>query len=294
MMGGPGMYAVKFLAVAAVVLVAGMVAGMGAAAAEDVPLPRERPADGGQASEEPPEAPSPCQIGLSEIAAIKPLPPITGPGECTATDVVELDAVMLRDKQRVAVTPPATLRCPMAAAIANWLRDDVVPSVATVGAALRGVENYDSFECRGRNRVPGAKISEHGRANALDIRSLKLANGKSIVLTDVKVDKSLREDLRKSACARFSTILGPGSDGYHEEHIHFDLIARRNNYKICEWDVLDAAELAARTAARAAAKAAAVAARAAAVSEIPLPRPRPVVNTVAHEPPRQPRKIHRY
>jgi hypothetical protein len=229
-------------------------------------------------------------LGLTEIAAIKLLPPITGPGECTATDVVELDAVMLKDKARVVLAPPATLRCPMAAAMANWLRDDVAPSVAATGAALRGIENYDSFECRGRNRVPGAKISEHGKANALDIRALKLANGKAIELTDVKVDKAFREDLRKTACARFSTILGPGSDGYHEEHIHFDLIERRNNYKICEWDVLDAAELAAREAAKAAAAAARAAMAKAAEDEIPLPRPRPVVDTVEDEPPPARRK----
>ena len=40
-------------------------------------------------------------------------------------------------------------------------------------------------------------------------------------------------------CARFSTVLGPGSDGYHEDHIHLDLMERRNNYKICQWDVWD-------------------------------------------------------
>jgi Extensin-like protein C-terminus len=32
-------------------------------------------------------------------------------------------------------------------------------------------------------------------------------------------------------------VLGPGSDGNHEEHIHLDLAERRNNYKLCEWDV---------------------------------------------------------
>ena len=141
------------------------------------------------------------------------------------------------------------------------------------------------FECRGRNRVPGAKISEHGKANALDVRALKLANGKAIELTDVNVDKAFREDLRKTACGRFSTILGPGSDGYHEEHIHFDLIERRNNYKICEWDVLDAAEMAARAAAKAAAAAARAAIAKATADEIPLPRPRPVVDAADDEPP---------
>jgi hypothetical protein len=49
----------------------------------------------------------------------------------------------------------------------------------------------------------------------------------------------LRESVLHSVCARFSTVLGPGSDGYHEDHIHLDLMQRRNNYKICQWDVLD-------------------------------------------------------
>ena len=42
-----------------------------------------------------------------------------------------------------------------------------------------------------------------------------------------------------SACTRFSTVLGPGSDWYHEDHIHLDLMERRNNYRICQWDVWD-------------------------------------------------------
>jgi hypothetical protein len=42
-----------------------------------------------------------------------------------------------------------------------------------------------------------------------------------------------------SACTRFSTVLGPGSDWYHEDHIHLDLMERRGNYRICQWDVLD-------------------------------------------------------
>jgi len=42
-----------------------------------------------------------------------------------------------------------------------------------------------------------------------------------------------------SACTRFSTVLGPGSDWYHEDHIHLDLTERRGNYRICQWDVWD-------------------------------------------------------
>ena len=83
------------------------------------------------------------------------------------------------------------------------------------------------------------QLSEHGRANALDVRAFKLANGRSISLTDRTVPRELRETVLHSACARFSTVLGPGSDWYHEDHIHLDLMERRGNYRICQWNVWD-------------------------------------------------------
>jgi len=89
------------------------------------------------------------------------------------------------------------------------------------------------------NRVVGAQLSEHGRANALDVRAFQLANGHSISLTDRTVPRDLRETVLHSVCARFTTVLGPGSDWYHEDHIHLDLMERRGNYRICQWNVWD-------------------------------------------------------
>jgi len=252
-----------------------------AATATIIPLPRARPVDvpGDQSSLPSTEAVvSPCQSQLAEVAAFKPLPPITGPDDCTATDVVELDAVLLPD-HRVIFSPAATLRCPMAEVVTRWVHDDVAPVIATLGTVLRGVETLDSFDCRRRNGIADAKISEHGHANALDVRAFKLANGATIELTDASVAKSLRQKLRQSACARFSTVLGNGADAYHDSHVHLDLIERSNNYRICQWDVLDVTETAAR-----AAKKAVTAASISAV--VPLPRPRPVVNTVSSDRPR--------
>ncbi|MGC2437621.1 MAG: extensin family protein [Pseudolabrys sp.] len=96
---------------------------------------------------------------------------------------------------------------------------------------------YDDFECRGRNRVAGAKLSEHGKGNAVDLRSFVLADGRVLTLTDVTVAKDFRDELRDSACHRFTTVLGPGSDSSHESHIHLDLIERRGGYRMCQWDV---------------------------------------------------------
>lgn len=196
--------------------------------------------------------PSVCQLRIGgEIAVIEAQPPLIGPGDCGAVDVVKLEAIILKDKSRVPVTPPATVRCGMAEALAHWVREDVTAAVAGLGTTVRALDNYASFDCRGRNRIAGAKISEHGAANAIDIRGIALANGKFAGLTDRNVPTDFREAVKKSTCARFTTVLGPGSDGHHETHIHMDLAERRGGYRLCQWDVLEP------------------------VPEIPLPRPRP-------------------
>jgi hypothetical protein len=221
-----------------------------------VPLPRPRPADAPAAGPEQAEpanqapagpekpaaeaAPSACRLALSEAIAIAPsIPDIHGPGGCGGEDLVRLEAVVLPDKRLVSVKPAAILRCTMASAVADWIRSDIAPLTQNLGSEISDLDNFDSFECRGRNRVAGAPLSEHGRANALDVRALKLANGQSISLTDRNVPRDLRESVLHSVCARFSTVLGPGSDWYHEDHIHLDLMARHNDYRICQWNVWD-------------------------------------------------------
>jgi hypothetical protein len=228
-----------------------------------IPLPRPRPAEapasGGdspaataqpagpdkpaeQAAPATPAAPQPsaCRLALTEDIAIAPsIPDIKGPGGCGGTDLVRLETIVLPDKKRVALTPAATLRCSMATEIADWVRADIAPLTQKLGSEITTLDNYDSYECRGFNRIPGAHLSEHGRANALDVRAFKLADGRSIALTDPHVAHETREAVLQSACSRFVTVLGPGSDGYHEEHIHLDLMEHQNKFKLCHWDIYD-------------------------------------------------------
>jgi hypothetical protein len=207
------------------------------AAAKQAPGEADKPAE--QAAPAPPP-PSACRLALTEEIAIAPsIRDIHGAGGCGGEDLVRLEAVVLPDKRRVWVKPAATLRCAMASAIADWIRTDIAPLATSLGSVISDLDNFDSFDCRGRNRVLGARLSEHGRANALDVRALKLANGQSISLIDRTVSREVRESVLRSVCARFSTVLGPGSDWYHEDHIHLDLMERHNNYKICQWDVWD-------------------------------------------------------
>ncbi|QDF36517.1 extensin family protein [Bradyrhizobium symbiodeficiens] len=230
-----------------------------------IPLPRPRPEEAPKASGEappepdgkpladkpgadkpaeaaaPPEKPvSACRLALTEEIAIAPsIPDIRGPGACGGEDLVRLEAIVLPDKRKVTVKPAAILRCTMASAIADWLRKDMAPLATSLGSTIGELDNFDSFECRGRNRVAGALLSEHGKANALDVRGIKMANGQSISLTDRTISREVREQVLHSVCSRFSTVLGPGSDWYHEDHVHLDLVQRRNDYRICQWNVWD-------------------------------------------------------
>jgi hypothetical protein len=166
------------------------------ATAEPIPLPRERPVSvpDERSSTTKTVAPSSCQLRLAKLAVFKPSPPITGPGQCLATDVVTVDAVLLADKHRVVFSPPATLRCPMAEAVAQWITSDVAPTIAPLGTSLRSIETLESFDCRPRNGIVGAQVSEHGHANALDVRSFKLANGELVELTNASVTKYCARD----------------------------------------------------------------------------------------------------
>jgi hypothetical protein len=182
-------------------------------------------------------APSACRQRLEKIATIAAMPRLIGPGSCGGGDTVRIDAVLLASGKKIEIKPQPYLQCPMAEQLALWLRDDATPIAAAAGGVLQRLETYDDFDCRGRNRKMTGKVSEHGKANAIDVKGFTFEGGRYIHLTDMKADKPLREAARKSTCARFTTVLGPGSDGYHEEHIHLDLAERSNGYRICQWDV---------------------------------------------------------
>ena len=229
-------------------------AGSATAVAQGVPLPKPPPPAWnvphtfGEAvgpdfnSSEVTSAPTECDGRLDKIAAFELMPRLVGPGACGGGDMVRLDAVLRPGGGRIEFKPAPVLRCAFAESVAEWLRAEAGPRIDKMGSALKTVETDDDFECRGRNRVAGAKVSEHGKGNAVDLHSFVLADGRSLGLTDVAVAKQLREELRDSACRHFTTVLGPGSDGYHEAHIHLDLIERRQGFRMCQWDVREPAQ----------------------------------------------------
>jgi len=132
-----------------------------------------------------------CYERLGKISRFAPLPIQSEPAQCATIDLVRLERVTMPDQTQVAINPPAVLLCSMAEAVAQWVRDDVGPAAAGLGAPLAAITDLDSYECRSRNRIAGAKLSEHGKGNALEALLKRLAPGGHLVLGDDENDRSM-------------------------------------------------------------------------------------------------------
>jgi hypothetical protein len=163
--------------------------------------------------------------------------PVIGAGGCGIAAPLHLEAVVLADGRRVSLEPHALVRCDLAGALGDWVREDVAPLAEKAGAPLATILGSDGYQCRPRNGVAGATLSEHGKGNAFDLRGVVLIDGKTLAVERQTDAPDFMEQLRNSACARFTTVLGPGSDDYHKTHMHLDLELRRGGYRICHWDI---------------------------------------------------------
>jgi hypothetical protein len=139
----------------------------------------------------------------------------------------------------VSVQPAATLACPIVSTLDTWLASGVQPAAMKwFGAPVAEIKQISAYSCRGMNGQPGARISEHAFGNALDIAAFTLADGRRIVVKDgwrgAPEEQGFLRDVQASACQHFSTVLAPGSNAYHYDHIHVDLMRRASGRVICQ------------------------------------------------------------
>lgn len=214
------------------------------ALAGDVPLPRPRPLDAEHKAPQP-IATDPAavkdgkklceELFKADLAVAALAEPIAWDNGCLAAAPVEVTAIKIAGGKTIELRPAAILRCTMAMAVANWVRSDLVPAARQLGATIERIDVAASFACRPRNNVSGAILSEHGKANALDIRAIHFTDGRDATIERAAGPRAFFDQMRQSACSRFMTVLGPGSDKPHETHLHVDLAERRNDYRICQW-----------------------------------------------------------
>ncbi len=155
----------------------------------------------------------------------------------------------------VVVKPTATLACPIVSELDRWLADTVQPSAQRwFGQRVAEIKQISAYSCRGMNGSSHAHISEHAFGNALDIAAFTLADGRRISVKDgwrgLPEEQGFLRDVQSGACAHFTTVLAPGSNVYHYDHIHVDLMRRASRRLICQPAAVSGEEVAARAGGR--------------------------------------------
>lgn len=139
----------------------------------------------------------------------------------------------------IALAPSATLRCETALSLARFTREMILPAARIALAEkgeLKAIHQASAYVCRNRNSAETGKISEHARGNAIDIAALEFEGGMVpmvIAAHDGTLAAAFQRSVNASACLFFTTVLSPGSDAAHQDHLHLDVMTRKDGYRFC-------------------------------------------------------------
>jgi hypothetical protein len=188
--------------------------------------------------------PAPRKQGAYNAPVYQPLPrrepprlgPMRGPYNPAAIPAPQL-------------TPAATLACPLVSALDRWVSEGVQPAALRwFNSPVTEIDQIGSYSCRGM--VGGSGVSEHAFGNALDIAGFTLANGRKITVKKgwrgTPEEQGFLHDVQLYACETFVTVLAPGYNVYHYDHLHVDLTRRASGYRSCRPNAIPGEVVAAR------------------------------------------------
>lgn len=164
-----------------------------------------------------------CRQALEDAGFdVSPLPDLRQ-GACGYTEAVELTQSVHP------YSAPVAGSCAMVAALALWERDVVAPAARRrFGQGVARIELAGStYSCR---RVAGRRdrrLSEHARANAIDIGGFTLEDGRQVRVAGGwrgrGDERAFLRDVRDGACRYFEAVLSPDYNRAHRDHLHLDL-----------------------------------------------------------------------
>ena len=200
------------------------------------PAKQTVPADPPPPAEEP-EALAACLADLRAIgASFETQPAIDGDAGCGMAAPVTLKTLL----PDVTLEPEATLRCETALQLARMTRDMLKPAAEAAfpdRKALTGIRHASGYVCRNRNSAETGKVSEHAYGNAIDIAALRFGDKEMPVLIarqdDGTAEAAFQRAFNAFACLYFTTVLSPGSDATHQDHMHLDVIERKSGFRYC-------------------------------------------------------------
>lgn len=140
----------------------------------------------------------------------------------------------------VSLEPAGEMRCETALALARWTEDYARPAADRLPerGALTAIEQGSTYICRRRNNRAEGKLSEHSFGNAVDVMAFRFETGDPIPVQprerEGTMAEAFQDAVRATACLQFTTVLGPGSDASHNDHLHLDVKDRRGGFRLCQ------------------------------------------------------------
>jgi hypothetical protein len=181
-----------------------------------------------------------CQGRLEARHVTFSFTPPVADGDCAIPLPVRLQSMAI-GADDIPFSGAPTLDCRLAERLADWIGNVVAPLAQHhLGSGLAAIESGPGYVCRNRNNDAAGKLSEHAKGNALDVFAFALSDGRRVAVRPADQPApavaAFLAAVRTTACGYFLTVLGPGSDAAHGEHLHVDLglHGRTANYKICE------------------------------------------------------------
>ncbi|MGL3607319.1 extensin-like domain-containing protein [Rhizobium sp. G187] len=208
--------------------------------AKDADLGGSMAAKQGQSEAPAPEDPASYAACVAELRSIgarfRELPRIDDEASCGMDRPVEVEAVL----PDVSLQPEATIRCETALQLARMTRDMLRPAAKTAfpdKPPLSGLIQASGYVCRNRNSAETGKTSEHAFGNAIDIAGLRFGETEEPVMIarqdDGTAEAAFQRAFNALACLYFTTVLSPGSDATHQDHMHLDVIERKSGFRYC-------------------------------------------------------------
>ena len=157
------------------------------------------------------------------------------------------------------LSPPATLSCPIVSALDRWVSEGVQPAALHwFGTPVVAIKQIGAYACRSMVGARGHHISEHAFGDALDIAGFTFADGRTVTVKNgwhgTPEEQGFLHDVQLYACETFNTVLAPGYNPEHYNHIHVDLMRRASGRRPCRPTAIKGEVVAARARAHYASK----------------------------------------
>ena len=149
------------------------------------------------------------ELKANRVEAEAAAAPGNSVNECRIAAPVQITSVGLPGGAKLDLPAHPLLDCSFAVAFTGFLRD-LVGALGDVmlGASVVALDTGPGYYCRSVDRVPGAKVSPHGKGVAIDVSAILLADRRALQWGMRRVPR------RHCSCRRYGARAADGSRPY--------------------------------------------------------------------------------